>query len=111
MEAFELQELTDGQDMSEGPWFEFLRSDDLSAGIYRLAAGAVDPQAPHTEDELYHVVTGRATIRVANEERRVGPGSLVFVGAGVAHWFHDIEEDLTVVVVFGPAEGTRGRVA
>jgi len=31
----------------------------------------------------------------------------VFVAAGVAHRFHSIEEDLTVLVVFGPAESSR----
>ena len=33
-------------------------------------------------------------------------GSVVFVGADVEHRFHDIEEQLVVLVVFGPAEYT-----
>jgi hypothetical protein len=31
----------------------------------------------------------------------------VFVPAGEEHRFVDVEEDLTVFVVFGPAEGSR----
>jgi hypothetical protein len=37
----------------------------------------------------------------------VRPGSIVFVAAAVPHRFHDITEDLTILVAFGPAEGSR----
>lgn len=90
------------------PYHEFLRVADLSAGIYRLAAGATDPQQPHTEDELYYVVEGRGWIRVGDADREVGPSSIVFVAAGVEHRFHTITDDLVVLVVFGPAEHSRG---
>ena len=38
---------------------EFLRVPAMSAGLYVLAAGATDPQRPHHEDEMYHVIRGR----------------------------------------------------
>jgi mannose-6-phosphate isomerase-like protein (cupin superfamily) len=107
MDAFEMSELARERAASGRPYHEFLRVPDLSVGLYELAAGATDPQGPHTEDELYHVVAGRATIRVGAEDRPVSPGSLVFVAAGVPHRFHSIEEGLSVLVVFGPAEGSR----
>jgi mannose-6-phosphate isomerase-like protein (cupin superfamily) len=106
MEAFELDDLLDARERSGRLYLEFVRSHELSVGLYALAAGATDPQEPHTEDEVYHVVSGRARITVGDEERSVGPGSIVFVPADVPHRFHDIEEDLTVLVVFGPAEYT-----
>jgi mannose-6-phosphate isomerase-like protein (cupin superfamily) len=71
-----------------------------------LPAGASDPQQPHTEDEVYHVVSGKGHIRVGAEDRAVGAGTVVFVEAGVDHRFYDIEEDLTVLVFFAPAEGS-----
>ena len=52
------------------------------------------------------MVSGRAVIRVGDEDRPVQAGSVVFVGADVAHRFHDIAEALTVLVFFGPAEYT-----
>jgi quercetin dioxygenase-like cupin family protein len=52
-------------------------------------------------------MSGRATIRVGAEDRTVRPGSIVFVAAGVEHRFHSIEEDLRLLVAFGPAEGSR----
>jgi len=85
---------------------ELIRSHDLSVGLYRLPAGSTDPQSPHTEDEVYHVISGRATLRVGDETRAVGPGSVVFVAADTEHRFVNIEEDLVVLVVFGPAEYT-----
>jgi mannose-6-phosphate isomerase-like protein (cupin superfamily) len=105
MEHFQIREI---EAVSDDPYIEFLRVDDLSAGVYRLGAGAVDPQGPHTEDEVYYVVGGRATIRVGTEDQEVAPGSVVFVAAGVEHRFHSIIEDLAVLVVFGPAEHSRG---
>lgn len=107
MDAFELPDLSRVRAASGRRYHEFLRVADLSAGLYELPAGGTDPQSPHTEDELYHVVSGRATIRVGDEDRPVGPGSVVFVAAGVPHRFHDIEETLVILVVFGPAEGSR----
>jgi mannose-6-phosphate isomerase-like protein (cupin superfamily) len=76
----------------------------LSAGLYRLPAGAADPQKPHADDEVYYVVSGRASLRVGTEDRAVGPGTVVFVRAGVEHRFHAITEDLTALVFFAPAE-------
>lgn len=83
---------------------EFLRVASMSAGLYALAAGSEDPQSPHREDELYYVASGRAKFRAGADERAVGPGSLLFVAAGVAHRFYDITEDLQILVLFAPAE-------
>lgn len=88
------------------PYHEVTRSHDLSVGIYVLEAGATDHQSPHTEDEVYYVIGGRASISVGDEEQAVGPGAIVFVAADVPHRFHDITERLVVLVAFGPAEYT-----
>ena len=106
MEALDLPRLLSGHDFSGEPYLEFLRVPSLSVGLYVLPAGASDPQQPHTEDEVYHVVSGKGHIRVGAEDRAVGVGTVVFVEAGVDHRFYDIEEDLTVLVFFAPAEGS-----
>jgi mannose-6-phosphate isomerase-like protein (cupin superfamily) len=101
--AFQLDELRARQP-DTGGYLEFLRVPSLSVGVYALRAGAADPQQPHTEDEVYVVTAGQATLRVADVEHPVGPGSVVFVPALVDHRFHDITEDMTVLVLFAPAE-------
>ena len=104
MDAFELTELLRQADDAGQPYHEFLRVPAMSAGVYRLPAGGTDAQGPHGEDELYWVLSGRATLRVGEEDRLVGAGSSVFVAAQVPHRFHSIEEDLVVLVLFAPAE-------
>lgn len=83
---------------------ETLRVPALSAGVYGLAAGATDPQSPHREDEVYCVLSGRARLWVEDADIAVGPGAVVYVEARAEHRFHDVTEDLTVLVLFAPPE-------
>jgi mannose-6-phosphate isomerase-like protein (cupin superfamily) len=107
MDAFEVSDLAARQAASGRPYLEFLAVPDLSVGLYVLAVGQPDLQQPHTEDEVYYVVSGRAKVTVGDDLRDVIAGSIVFVATGVPHRFHDITEDLTLFVAFGPAEGSR----
>ena len=104
MRAFELAPLLSQRESSNHLYLEFLKVPDLSMGLYVLPAGGTDPQSPHTEDEVYYVVNGKAQIRVADEDRAVQTGSVVYVAKNVEHRFHSIEEELTVLVFFAPAE-------
>ncbi len=79
---------------------EFLRSDALSCGIYRLAKGATDMQTPHDDDEVYYVIKGRARMKVGEEEQDVGPGSILYIGAASEHSFFEIHEDMELLVFF-----------
>jgi mannose-6-phosphate isomerase-like protein (cupin superfamily) len=89
-------------------WVEQLRRPDLSVGTYCIPVGGTDGQSPHTEDEIYVVTAGRARIVTPDGEADVQPGDVVFVPAGEDHRFVDIVEDLALLVVFGPAYGSRG---
>jgi mannose-6-phosphate isomerase-like protein (cupin superfamily) len=104
MQAFELTQLLTQHRAAGKLYFEFLRIPTMSLGIYALPANGADPQQPHTEDEVYYVVSGRGIIRVGAEDRAVGPGSIVFVAANVEHRFHSITDELTLLVFFAPAE-------
>src|SRR5262245_14537406 len=105
MRIFDLGALLAEQGRSGQAWREFLREPSLSVGVYRLKGGQDDPQRPHTEDEVYYVVSGRARFRSAGEVREVGPGTILFVPRLEEHRFLDIDEDLTVLVFFAPPEG------
>jgi mannose-6-phosphate isomerase-like protein (cupin superfamily) len=85
---------------------EVLREPSMSAGFYRIPAGGVDPQQPHTEDEVYVVLRGRGVLRAASGDAPAAAGSVLFVPAGEEHRFVEIEEDLELVVLFAPAEYT-----
>ena len=106
MEAFEVCDL-DRQRAEAGKlYLEFLRLPAMSVGLYILPPGGVDGQQPHTEDEVYYVISGRAVVRVGDEDRAVQPGSIVFAPPGISHRFHSITEELRLLVLFAPAEGT-----
>jgi mannose-6-phosphate isomerase-like protein (cupin superfamily) len=107
MDAHELADVIARREAANRPYLEFITVPDLSVGLYVLAPGEPDLQQPHTEDEVYYVVSGAGRITVGDEVRDVRPGSIVFVATGVPHRFHDITEELTLFVVFGPAEGSR----
>jgi mannose-6-phosphate isomerase-like protein (cupin superfamily) len=104
MQTFQLTDLLQKIKQRDRPWLEVLRADSLSLGVYRLKAGQADPQQPHAEDEVYYVVSGRASFRAGSEQLGVGPGALIYVDRNVEHRFFDITEDLTVVVFFAPPE-------
>lgn len=107
MNAVDLASLIAQRDATRALYHELMRVPSLSVGLYTIPAGAPDPQQPHSEDEVYHVVGGRGMIRVGEEERAVAAGTVVFVAAGVAHRFHSITEDMTILVFFAPAEYSR----
>ena len=85
---------------------EQLRVATMSFGTYCLAAGATDPQTPHLEDEVYVVASGRGSFTGGGETVSVEPGAVLFVPAHEEHRFHDILEDLSVLVVFSPPHAT-----
>jgi mannose-6-phosphate isomerase-like protein (cupin superfamily) len=88
-------------------WIVHLNSDDLSLGTYSIPAGGVDDQGPHTEDEIYVVQAGRATLVTDSGTAPVGPGSVIYVPARETHRFTDVTEDLALIVVFAPPYGSR----
>jgi mannose-6-phosphate isomerase-like protein (cupin superfamily) len=85
---------------SSAPYREFLRVPALSCGVYKLAAGSEDLQAPHDEDEVYFVVSGKGRMRVGDEEQSVGRGSVLYVQATAEHSFFEVEEEMTLLVFF-----------
>jgi mannose-6-phosphate isomerase-like protein (cupin superfamily) len=109
VDAFDIADLVAARKGSEREYADFIRSDLLSVGLAMWPAGSADTQQPHTEDEVYYVVHGRARISVAGEQRPVGPGSIVYVATGVEHRFTDVEEDLHVLVFWAPPRRSRGR--
>ena len=92
-------------------WVEHLRVADLSVGTYCIPAEGLDDQTPHTEDEIYVVTAGRATIVTPSGSAAVHPGSVIFVPAGEEHRFTEVTEDLALLVVFGPAYDSRSPAA
>lgn len=102
-EVFDIAELASKGSQEPVSYQEFLRVPAMSCGLYRLNKDSKDMQTPHDEDELYYVVEGRARLRIGDEEREVGPGSVMYVRATEQHSFFEIYEDMLLLVVFPTA--------
>tara|TARA_R110000823_G_scaffold132777_8_gene261343 strand:- start:33148 stop:33483 length:336 start_codon:yes stop_codon:yes gene_type:complete len=101
--VFDLNELRGKLRGEDVEYLEFLNVPALNCGLYFLTAGSTDMQAHHDDDEVYFVLSGRARMRLGDEERAVGPGSLLYVSASTEHAFFEIEEDMTLLVLFSPS--------
>lgn len=106
-EVFDIPQLVAAIGENAVKYREFLRSPAMSCGIYRLPVGSRDMQGAHDDDEVYYVLSGRARMRVGDEDRPVSPGDLLYVRATAEHNFFEIEEDMTLLVFF--ANATRSR--
>jgi mannose-6-phosphate isomerase-like protein (cupin superfamily) len=100
-QSFELDDLQADRSRS---YAEFLRRPGISMGIYHLPVGGKDPQHPHSADEVYVVLAGRAVLDVEGERLDMQRGRVVSVDVGADHRFVDITEDLSVLVVFAPPD-------
>lgn len=100
--AFTLNEIIERQRASGDSWFEFLANSNLSVGVYNIAAGTNDREShdPHDRDEVYIGVKGKGRLTADGEVFDVAENSIVFAKAGVQHHFHDVTEDLIVLVFF-----------
>lgn len=107
MNDYDLADLAEESIRRGGAYHEFLREPTMSCGLYRIPKGGRDRQSPHTEDEIYYIVRGRAKIRIGVEHRAVQPGSIIFVPARAEHRFQNITTALIALVFFAPPEGSQ----
>jgi len=97
---FKLAALETELKASGNRYLPFLNVPKLKSGLYTLPAGGEDRQRPHAEDEVYYVISGKATFVAGSETTKVAPGDVLYVKAQVQHRFYDIEEDLKIMVFF-----------
>jgi mannose-6-phosphate isomerase-like protein (cupin superfamily) len=69
------------------------------------APRGVDPQQPHTRDEVYFVAAGTGEYVCGEDRQKFGPTDILFAAAGVEHRFENFSGDLTLWVLFYGPEG------
>ncbi|MDN3576375.1 cupin domain-containing protein [Chitinimonas viridis] len=104
MQTFHLDAISQDRQTLGEAYHEFLRSRDMSAGVYHLQPGAHDSQGAHQEESLYYVINGSASMQVGSDSLEVVAGSIIHVPARVAPRFSTVHSALDVLVVFSPAE-------
>lgn len=106
VDAYRIADLARERAAAGKRYLEFHRAPSMSLGLYVLRAGEKDPQRPHGEDEAYFVVAGRGRFTSGGTTVDVEAGAVLFVPAREEHRFHDIVEDLEILVLFAPPEGS-----
>ena len=77
-----------------------------SMSVELYAPIGTDPQSPHSQDELYFVISGSGEFVNGDERMNFSQGSAFFVPAGQAHRFENFSTDFATWVVFwGPHGG------
>jgi oxalate decarboxylase/phosphoglucose isomerase-like protein (cupin superfamily) len=103
-QGFSIEALREAAKEAPDGWVQYLRLADLRSGVYRLEAGAEDPQTPHAEDEIYFALAGRAELVIETSHGvqvlPVQKGSLLYVAKNLPHRFRDIRERLELLVFF-----------
>ena len=84
-------------------WVGVFEHGTLAVEIY--APRGVDPQQPHTRDEVYVVAQGTGLFVSGDDRVPFGPGDFLFAPAGVPHRFEDFTDDFAVWVLFYGPEG------
>ncbi|TXS95666.1 cupin domain-containing protein [Parahaliea maris] len=102
-QVFDLAEVKQKISGEAVQYLEFLKVPAMSCGLYFLPAGSKDMQSHHDDDEVYMVLEGKARMRLGDREKAVGPGSVLYVGATTEHSFFEIDEDMTLLVMFSSA--------
>ena len=102
-QVFNLEELMAKARKDNADYQEFIHEPSMSCGIYHLKAGSTDMQGYHDEDEVYVVLEGKGQLRVGDDNQEVVPGAVLFVRASEDHAFFEIEEDMTMLVLFATA--------
>jgi len=69
------------------------------------APRGIDPQQPHTRDEIYFVAAGSGEYVCGDSRTAFSATDLLFAAAGVEHRFEDFTDDLVVWVLFYGPEG------
>jgi mannose-6-phosphate isomerase-like protein (cupin superfamily) len=107
MEFFSIPHVRTRLEENGGGWEVVHESPNLEVGVLVRIAPTPDPPVRHTNDEVYVILEGEATLEVEGERRRLEPGDAAFVAAGKEHHFVDYHL-ISVLVVFTPPAQTPG---
>jgi mannose-6-phosphate isomerase-like protein (cupin superfamily) len=84
-----------------------LQHGSMSVEIYRPVN--IDPQSPHTQDELYVIISGSGQFMLNAKYTDFQQGDIIFVPAGAQHRFENFTKDFaTWAIFYGPEGGERG---
>lgn len=83
-------------------WNPFLSRPNVTFGLYMLPeVRGGDGRLVHTFEELNIVTRGSSKFRMDNDEIDIQQHSIVFIDAGVGHFFHSLNDDIDILILWG----------
>ena len=80
-----------------------------SMTIEYFAPQEVDTQTPHKQDEIHIIIKGHSRFYRDGERISCKKGDVIFVPAGMEHYFENFSDDFAVWVIFYGPEGGETR--
>jgi len=82
-------------------WNPFLNRPNVTFGLYMLPeARGGDGRLVHTFEELNIITRGSSKFRMDADEVDVQQHSIVFLQAGVGHFFHTLNDDIDILILW-----------
>lgn len=76
--------------------------------IEYFAPQEIDTQTPHKQDEIYVIIKGHSSFFRNGERVACKKGDVLFVPAGMEHYFENFSDDFaTWVIFYGPEGGEK----
>jgi mannose-6-phosphate isomerase-like protein (cupin superfamily) len=98
---FDLSSYLEKIKKSSSYFHTFINRDSLAVGLLVLQSGEDDTQIPHSNDEVYLIISGDGFLRIKNKDYPVSKDKLFFVAKNVEHFFHSNAHELRVLYFFG----------
>ena len=98
---FDLSSYLEKIKKSSSYFHTFINRDSLAVGLLVLQSGEDDTQIPHSNDEVYLIISGDGFLRIKNKDYPVSKNKLFFVAKNVEHFFHSNTHELRVLYFFG----------
>ena len=93
-------------EQSENPFAVMMRHGTMT--IEYFAPQEIDTQTPHKQDEIYVIIKGHATFFRNGERTSCKKNDILFVPAGMEHYFENFSHDFaTWVIFYGPEGGEK----
>ncbi len=91
---------------SESLFTRVMEHGSMSVELYRPVK--TDLQTPHSQDELYIVISGSGEFINNGEHTAFKPNDVLFAAAGTSHRFKNFTDDFSTWVIFyGPQGGEK----
>lgn len=88
---------------SANPFEQVMANGSMTVEIYKPQQ--VDLQQPHTQDELYIIISGSGNFYNDGNITNFKPLDVLFVPAGIEHRFENFTDDFATWVIFYGQQG------